>query len=303
MNRTEKSEEIINQLTAFSNEKYKKSEYLHEMLKFQSQLANIAYKGKNKDARMWDIYNHLNQLNRNLNGIADDELAKFRPHCKNISGKIRSEISGVQGESLTYQTLESIKSVKLILRNVEIEVDGVRTEIDFIVFTEKAIFIIEVKNSQKNIFISNKGEYYYYGQFMRFDCNIKEKMIQREKALMKILNDAGFFKTNIVSLLVFTNNRIEVKNTCKSIDSIFLGQLPYKIDKYNGWTLFTDERIDDMSETIKTAQFTGEYTLDIDMSAVKKDFAELIVALDPENKKQQSFIEKIKTIFHIKKVA
>ena len=212
-------------------------------------------------------------------------------------------MSGGRGESLTYQSLEKIKSESMILRNVELEIDGVRTEIDFIVFTKKAIFIIEVKNSKRDIFISDEGDYYRYGRFMRLDCNIREKMKQRESFVTRILNDAGFLRTNIVSLLVFTDNRIEVENNCKEIDTTFLSQLPYKIDRYNGWNMFTEDCIDEMVCAINNTALIGEYTFDTDTDILKRDFAELMTALEPEDKKTHGLIEKIKAMFGTKDAA
>lgn len=303
MNKTERTEEIINQLTALENRKYKKAEYLPEMLRLQSQMADVAFDVTNSEARIWDVYDHLKQLNTERGNIADEELARFKEDCKILDNRIKAEMSGDKGENLTYQSLEKIKSESMILRNVELEIDGVRTEIDFIVFTKKAIFIIEVKNSKRDIFISDEGDYYRYGRFMRLDCNIREKMKQRESFVTRILNDAGFLRTNIVSLLVFTDNRIEVENNCKEIDTTFLSQLPYKIDRYNGWNMFTEDCIDEMVCAINNTALIGEYTFDADTDILKRDFAELMTALEPEDKKTHRLIEKIKAMFGTKDAA
>lgn len=303
MNKTERTEEIINQLTALENRKYKKAEYLPEMLRLQSQMADVAFNATESEARIWDVYNHLEQLNTERGNIADEELARFKEDCKILDNRIKAEMSGGRGESLTCQSLEKIKSENMILRNVELEIDGVRTEIDFIVFTKKAIFIIEVKNSKRDIFISDEGDYYRYGRFMRLDCNIREKMKQREDFVTRILNDSGFLRTNIVSLLVFTNNRIEIENNCKEIDTTFLSQLPYKIDRYNGWDMFTEDCIDEMACTINNEALIGEYTFDTDTDILKRDFAELIAALEPEDKKTHGLLEKIKAMFSTKDAA
>ena len=79
------------------------------------------------------------------------------------SYNISAEFSGNAGEQKVFRALDNLGCQNSVLHNVELEFDGRRTEIDAIVFTNHAIFIIEIKNSKKNIFIDENGEFYRIG--------------------------------------------------------------------------------------------------------------------------------------------
>ncbi|MBQ6416842.1 MAG: hypothetical protein IJJ65_11405, partial [Butyrivibrio sp.] len=46
--------------------------------------------------------------------------------------------------------------------------------------TPGAVTIIEVKNTAKNIFLDENGDYFRTGEYLRWDCNIAEKMTLKE---------------------------------------------------------------------------------------------------------------------------
>lgn len=302
MNKTERKAEIMEQLTAFNLEEYEKTEYFPELLKLQSQMSAITFNGTNTEARIWNIFDYLSDENNKNGNIADTELEKFRYDCKKFNNEIQKVVSGTKGENFTAGSLAKLKSKNVILRNVEIDVDGVHTEIDFLVFTKKAIFILEVKNSRSEILINEEGEYYTHGNIERFDCNIKEKMHQREEMITKILNDAGMLRTNIVSLLVFTNNKAQIENHCKNLEIAFLGQLANKIDRYNGWNMFSEDTIDEMAEVIDSARLEKKYIANFNSDIMKNHFAEVVATLEEYNSRPHGFIATIKSIFNFKTI-
>lgn len=59
---------------------------------------------------------------------------------------IKSEFSGNAGERKAFWSIDTIRCKKTLLKNVEFRNGEHRTELDGIVFTDKAIFVIEVKN-------------------------------------------------------------------------------------------------------------------------------------------------------------
>ena len=62
--------------------------------------------------------------------------------AKRICNLIRAEISGKRGEAIAFNSLRNLSCPHYILRNIELEDGTGRTEIDFLVITPKAIFII-----------------------------------------------------------------------------------------------------------------------------------------------------------------
>ena len=155
--------EIISQITAFSKGFYTKSEFLPELLKLQKELIDLTFNAEhaeNGDLRLWDVESHLRQMNEERGHVADDELVNFIQGSKIVCNSISAEFSGNAGEQKVFRALENLSCQNGVLHNVELEFDGRRTEIDAIVFTNHAIFIIEIKNSKKDILIDEDGEFY-----------------------------------------------------------------------------------------------------------------------------------------------
>lgn len=62
-----------------------------------------------------------------------------------ICNLIKSEFSGNAGERKAFWSIDTIRCKKTVLKNVEFRNGEHRTELDGIVFTVKAIFVIEVR--------------------------------------------------------------------------------------------------------------------------------------------------------------
>ena len=279
-----REQEIIDRLPALSSEKIEKAALLTEMLKLQKEMANIAFHVTDSKARIWEVCNYLSQLNEEHGHVADAELARFEHDSRVFKNDIKALISGKKGEDFTASRLETIRTPHMVLRDIELESHGVRTEVDFIIVTRKALFILEVKNTKKDVCIDENGDYVTTGKYTRYDCNIREKMKLREEILTDILRNAGIFNGNIVSLLVFTNNRMEIHNECRDLDVTFLNQLPFKIDRYAGWNVYTEDQLDDIKNAVEEARIIGTYKCDTDIQALKTDFARLMVALEKPKK-------------------
>ena len=115
--------------------------------------------------------------------------------------------------------MKNLRTKNFIIKNLEICEDEYHTEIDGLVLTSAGITIIEVKNSSKNIYIDEKGNYYRTGSYNKLDCNIADKMRVREQAVRDILEKAGFENVKISSVVFFTNVMIEVITTLCLLDS------------------------------------------------------------------------------------
>ena len=279
-----REQEIIDQLPAFGSEKIENSALIAEMLELQKEIANVAFNVTDSNARIWEVRDYLSQLNEEHGHAADAELALFTQDSRVFANDIKALISGKRGEDFTARRLETLRSPHIILRNVELESHGVHTELDFVIVTRKALFILEVKNTKKDIFIDENGNYFTIGKSERLDCNIREKMKLREEILTDVLRNAGIFNGKIVSLLVFTNNHLELQNECRDLDTTFLNQLPFIIDRYAGWKVYTEDQLDDIKSAVDAARITGTYKCDTDIRALKTDFARLMVALEKPKK-------------------
>ncbi len=275
--------EIISQITAFYKDTYTRSEYLPELLKLQKELIDLTFNAEhaeNGDLRLWDVERHLRKMNDERGHVADDELARFVKGSKVVCNNISAEFSGNVGEQKVFRALDNLGCQNSVLHNVELEFDGRRTEIDAIVFTNHAIFIIEIKNSKKNIFIDENGEFYRIGNSMHHDCNIADKMDEREALLRKALERAGMDYLKIFKIVTFTNPRLDVENKYHYIKVCPSNYLTSFIEKFTSNQWYSYEDICTMAEAVTEVKCPEEYKMSIDMTEFKRDFAILMAKLE-----------------------
>lgn len=281
--RFQRENEIMSQLTACSKAEYHSAEILSEELLLQNQIVNQAFNeihAENSDLRITDVDKHLEELNVQKGNIADEELAEFRFNSKIFSNNIKGLISGKHGEKNMLKALENLKFDYKVMRNVELGMDDCRTEIDAIVFTNRNIFIIEVKNTKKDIVIDEQGNLYYVGDSLKFNCNIANKMKLREDLVRKAIENTGIEKFNIVSLLVFTNKYSDIECRYHDIKPANLSSLCFRIEKYKGEYLYSDENICTMIEAVTEASERCTYPLSFDAEALKLSFAKVMAKLE-----------------------
>lgn len=281
--KTKRIEELMAGMKSFGKESYHKSELLSEMFALQQEIVELTFNGEHAstaDLKIWDVERHLEQLNEDCGHVADEEFQKFQEGSKTFCNLIKAEISGNRGEYKAFKALEYIRSQNKVFKNVEFRDGEVRTELDAVVVTPKCLTIVEVKNTSKNIFIDEGGNYYRTGEFLKWDCNIAEKMSVKERLLKKALEVAGFGYIPIRSVVVFTNNRIEVQNKYRQIRTCFVSQLAYIIDGYRWEDIFSVGEMDQIKNAVEAAECKETYPLDFDVQQYKADFANLMATLE-----------------------
>lgn len=275
--------EIIAQTTACSKEAYHREEVLPELLELQKQLINLVFDDTHAEIgrlRIWDVERHLEQMNEDCGHVADELLAQVLMNCKNICNLIKSEFSGNAGERKAFWSIDTIRCKKAVLKNIEFRNGEHKTELDGIVFTDKAIFVVEVKNPCRDIYIDERGNYCRIGTTMTFDKNIGEKMNEKVSLLKDALAVSGIESFNIENIVVFTNNNIRVDNRYPYINTCFLSDLPHIIEKYTGSINYSDEDIQKMVDSVSDAQCHEAYPLPIDMQQFKSKVATLLATLE-----------------------
>lgn len=285
MSVNKRKNEVLSGITSFTKRTYAKSELLPELFQLQSELVDLTFNGEhaeNAQLKIWDVYNHLSALNAERGNVVDGDLMhRLWTGCKAINEAIRGEISGNKGEHMALRSLDTVRSYHTIIRNVELSSGEHRTELDIVVFTEKAVFIVEVKNPTRNVFIDVKGNYCRVNNgHVSYDKNIGEKMNDKSYLLRCALEKAGVENPNIVSLVVFTNNNINVTNEFPYIRHCFLSSLPHLIDCYEGNAIYTEEQIAQMMQATKDAQCSEAYPLEMDIAQFKEDFATVMAILE-----------------------
>lgn len=230
--------------------------------------------------RIFDALNHLKKLNSERNNVADSELAEFTELCKELNIAISAEISGNAGEAKAFKSIETLSCEYRLLKNVELQYDDHHAELDAVVITRKAIFIIEVKNPQRDIRIDERGNYYKLSNFEHFEGNIGEKMNERSYLLRKTIEDAGIEKPNIESIVVFTNSAINVENSFDDIFHAYLSQLPHIIKKYKGNFRYDDHMMNRIETVINNAKYDNEHRIPFDIDRFVNLFSTIIAKLE-----------------------
>ena len=282
--------ELVATMKSFSKKEYQKSELLTEMFALQQEIVGLTFNGDHAstaDLKIWDVERHLDQLNQDCGNVADEELQKFKEGSKTLCNLIKAEISGNRGEAKAFRTLQFIHSRNTVLKNVELNDGDLRTELDAVVITPGAITIIEVKNTAKNIFIDENGDYFRTGEFLKWDCNIAEKMTLKEELLRKALSADGIEDIRIRSIVVFTDNRIEVQNKYSRLRTCFVSQLAYIIDGFKNEKPYKDEEMEMIESTIRAAESKESYPFDFDVAQYKHDFATVMAILEEASAKEE----------------
>lgn len=293
MNNMNRVNELVSTMKSFEKEKYQKSELLTEMFALQQEIVGLTFNGDHAsiaDLKIWDVERHLEQLNQDCGNVADEELQRFKNGSKTLCNLIKAEISGNRGETKAFRTLQFIHSKNIILKNVELSDGNLRTELDAVVITPSTITIIEVKNTAKNIFIDENGNYYRTGEFLKWDCNIAEKMAVKEELLRRALAADGMEHIQIRSIVVFTDNRIEVQNKYSSIRTCFVSQLAYIIDGFKSDRILSDEEMEQVEGLVRTAESKESYPFEFDVNQYKLDFATVMAVLEEASAKEEEAI-------------
>lgn len=274
---------MMGAMKSFGKDKYQKNELLDEMLALQREIVELTFNEKHAstaDLKIWDVERHLEQMNQDCGNVSDEALQTFKKGSKTFCNLIKAEISGARGEAKAFRILQNIQKKNIVLKNVELRDGELRTELDAVVIMRGTIVIVEVKNTGKNIFIDENGDYFRTGEFLKWDCNIAKKMMTKEGLLRKALERGGIQNVQIRSIVVFTDNRIEVQNKYSYIRTCFLSQLAYIIDGFNGDRVMNDDEMELVESTIRAAESKEAYPFEFDVEQYKRDFATLMAILE-----------------------
>lgn len=284
--------ELITSIKSFSKEEYYKNELLDEILALEKEIVNLTFNEEHAETanlRIRDVERHFQKLNEDCGCIADDELMRFKNQGRTLCNMVKAIISGNKGESKAFRKLAYLQKEHIILKNVELKDGDLRTEVDAIVINPAGITIVEVKNTSRDIFIDEDGNYYRTGEFLNWDCNIMEKMILKEELIKRALTKAGISDKEINGIVVFTDNRIKVQNKCSKIKTCFVSQISYIIDDLVGEKIINKVEMEHIEEAIKEAECNETYPFDFDVDQYKKDFAFLMVTLEEAKTKSKEF--------------
>lgn len=147
-------------------------------------------------------------------------MAKFRPYDKRIAQELFMVQKGLEGEQKVAYQLSKSNLGMYIFHDVKLQFNDLTAQIDYIVFTSKTCYFIEIKNYTGNIKIDEFGnfirEYKYNGKKIKKGMNSPIRQVEaqfevftkialsKEKKIKKLLNGTKFLNY-FKSLVVFTD--------------------------------------------------------------------------------------------------
>jgi len=277
--------EILNNMHYCSKDLYRRDEMLFEMNGLEKEMINLTFNREHADqGGLWirDVEDHLTRLNEENGGIASEELEQFVTDCIDFTNFRKGIISGYKGEEMTFNKLSELKIENRVLRNVELSDESAKTELDAVVLTPKAVWIVEIKNTKKDIFIDEHGQYYRTGEYLRWDSDIGYKMRMKSELLAKLLHNEGY-DVPIKCVVLFSNNRIEVQNKCKQFTTCFLSQLNYLIEENMGEAVLKTTDMNELAAKIGSIVGTDTFPIKTDVKKMKRDYATLMAKLEMAN--------------------
>ena len=286
MDTKQRYEKIMRMMTPCDKALYYKDEIQVEMSQLKQVIVNSTYNeehANNMRLGLCDVLEHLKRKNEEQGNVASEYIERLGDECRAFDTILGREKAGKTGEIQAFRSLETLKSEHVIFKNLELNIGDNRGELDAVVITSKAVFLIEVKNSGHDMVIDSKGNYFRARGYMNMDYNIGEKVNNKEYLLRNVISkeiNARGKKLKIVNYVVFPNRQIDGTNQYKYLKTCFLSQLPHLIDEYEGEELYTSGDLQDLRELITNSENKKAYPLGMDIDKLKSDFAMTMALLE-----------------------
>lgn len=277
--------EILDNMHYCTKDLYRRDEMLSEMNGLEKEMIHLTFNREHAEqGGLWirDVEDHLIRLNEENGGIANEELEQFVKDCIDFTNFRKGIISGYKGEAMTFSKLNELRIENRVMRNVELSDGTAKTELDAVVLTNKGVWIVEIKNTKKNIFIDEHGQYYRTGEYLRWDSDIGYKMRMKSELLAKLLHDEGY-DVPIKCIVLFSNDRIEVQNKYKRFTTCFLSQLNCLIEESVGETVLSTTEMDELAAKIDSIVGADTFPIKTDIEKMKRDYATLMAKLEMAN--------------------
>lgn len=274
--------EILDSLESFSKDAYGHKDMLGELLELQDEIVSITFNEKHAasaNLKIRDVVKHLEALNKQTGYSAGRNFASFKASAKTMEKQIKAAVSDKRGEYMTYTSLRRMKTDSRILKNIELG-DDPHAEFDAIVIKSGQISIIEVKNTNKDVFISESSDYYATGCYLKKEYNICDQLDVKQRLVKSAIADLGLPEVPIKSYVVFTNDAIEVSNKSPRVKTLLVGQLSDVLDKEGNNEILSETDMRKIESGIKDAEVKSEYPADFDVQRFKYDFATVMAKLE-----------------------
>ena len=165
-------------------------------------------------------------------------------NIKNLMNKQKTESSALKNNALNYQILlfkigeigenKVLDELKYsfypmhIFKDISINIGEFQCQIDFVILTKKAMYLIECKNTKSNVKIDKTGSFYLINEGKKNRTFSVLNQIERQKMILEQL-DLGVEIKEMHPIVVYANEEtgieIEDKDALRGIDVINLDRL------------------------------------------------------------------------------
>lgn len=154
----------------------------------------------------------------------------------------------------------------------------------------------------KRLHIMNNeaGDMYKVGRYENFDSHLGAKMDFRAEIIQQLLKDAGYENMRIEKVVVFTNNRIQIKKDYHGFRVCFLSRLPHLIDDFYGTGViqFT-KHLQQMADYIQSKDLNEYYPFEMDVQEFKEAFVDAYLKIKGYDQPvEDGLFTRFKTVIH-----
>lgn len=273
-------EQYMDQMNAGHKEVYNKEEVFPELKEIQKEIVNVVLGEASEESRIYEAKHFIIDRNEELgNVLSETEMQEFIDGCENLANMIRKSISYESGLRKAAWSIDKLQTRKVAVKGLELQTEDAKIKIDNLVITAQGISIVEVKNTSKEVFIDEYGDYYTMGEILRKDCNIGKKLEAKEAYIRNCLERAGYTNIPIQKIIVFTRNNIKVHNECKDLSVCFLSQLAYMLDRFTGEYILNMNQMFEIKNLFTEASIK-EQSIEMDVQNFQKLIAEILVKFE-----------------------
>ncbi|SEA97214.1 Nuclease-related domain-containing protein [Pseudobutyrivibrio sp. ACV-2] len=258
---------------------YRKDSIESILLKLQSFIVNTVFENVHgKNLRIIDVANHIQNRASELGINSNKSIIDFSNSCKKLQNLISSEITGNIGEKALRRADSFVYSQHNSIYNVSLKNDDISAELDGIVITNRAIFLLESKYSKNNLFIAENGllidKYRSDRQALK---NIGDQINREVHVLKSTLSNIDITNDIVIKpYVVATNDFSSLKSNYQYVSTCGISELPHIIDDYPGEVLYTQGDIALIKKAILSSSKEQLYPINFDFYQFIYLFADVL---------------------------
>ena len=243
-----------------------------------------------------EIFRANDMLNYSVRKLMENQKTETSPLKNNaINYQILLYRIGEIGENKVLDELKYSFYPMHIFKDISINIGEFQCQIDFVILTKKAMYLIECKNTKSNVKIDGTGSFYLVNEGKKNRTFSVLNQIERQKMILEQL-DLGVEIKEMYPIVVYANEEtgieIEDKDALRGIDVINLDRLNSLIREKEKdlKEIYTAEEIEKIKNSLINPNIKNNDYLEED--TVKWEEYELRLLLE-KNINEKKALEKI----------